>query len=93
MDWNELLIPSNDMVERDLGDELVIMTQNGEKIHSFEDSALLIWKFIKEEIIPEKIISELIKEYDVEEDLARKDLSAFIIELQQKGILKKNPRF
>jgi len=88
MEWSKKLILENSFIERDLGDEVVLMSSDGQEIHSFEDTAFWIWKKIKEGITPDKIISELIDEYDVEEESARKDFIDFILDLKKKGILK-----
>jgi hypothetical protein len=88
MDLNEILLPQTELIERDLGDEIVIMSYDGKKIHSFEDTALWIWKNIKEGKSPGEIVKGLIDVYDVAEDRALKDLTAFVQELREKEILR-----
>jgi Coenzyme PQQ synthesis protein D (PqqD) len=88
MDWFESLITNSDLVERDLGDEIIVMSQDGQFIHSFEDTAFWIWKRIKDGITPTKILNEMISMYDVKEHVAKNDLIFFIEDLQQKGVLK-----
>jgi len=92
MEWNRTLKIEDNLVERDLGDEIVIMTADGKEIHSLEKTASWIWIKIKEGIIPDKIINLLIEEYSVDEKQARTDFIKFIDMLKDKGILIKNPR-
>ena len=88
MDWSKPLEQETNFISRDLGDEVVLMTPDGQEIHSFEDTGLWVWTKITVGITPEEIINQMIKEYDVVEDRAKEDLLAFITDLKQKGILK-----
>lgn len=87
MEWQQTLVIKSNLVERDLGDEIVIMTPEGKEIHSLEKTACWIWIKIKEGIIPEKIISLLINEYSIDEKQAKEDFSDFVESLRKKGIL------
>lgn len=88
MNWSQSIVTDAKFIERDLGDEIVLMSQDGQEIHSFEDTALSIWKSIKSGSSPEKIVIEILNEYKVEEDIIRNDLSDFLTDLEQKGIIK-----
>lgn len=89
MDWSKSLEQGKDFISRDLGDEVVLMTPDGQEIHSFEDTGLWVWTKITEGMTPDEIIAEMINEYDVVEDQAKEDFSVFIADLKEKGILKK----
>ncbi len=88
MNRSEPLIPNTNFIERDLGDEIVIMSQDGQEIHSFEDTAIAIWKLIKTGSSPDNIVAEIQNEFEVEEELAKQDLSGFLVDLKHKGIIK-----
>lgn len=87
MNWSEILIPNHQLVERNLGDEIIVMDQDGHLIHSFVDSAYLIWQWIRSGITPEIMILDLMKKYEVNEEELRKDFMNFIEELKEKKIL------
>ncbi len=89
MDWSKKIIWDDSFIERDLGDEIVLMSQDGQGIHSFEGSAIWVWAQIKKEQSADNILKEMTKEYEVDEDVARNDLEAFLNELIEKGIIKK----
>ena len=88
MNWKKKLIVQENLIERDLGDETVIMTPDGKEIHSFDKTALWIWSKIKKGILPDDIISQLLEEYSVEENTARSDFQIFVDELRTKLIIK-----
>lgn len=49
-----------------------------------------IWNMLQEEVTFEDIVQGILKEYDVEEEVAREDIQEFIDTLVSGGILKKD---
>lgn len=88
MDWTKPLTLMADLISRDLGDEIVIMSHDGQEIHSFEETGLWVWKKIEQKISPDKILDEMVSEYAVKEEQGRKDLVSFFKELNKLGLLK-----
>ena len=86
MNWSEKLVVKGDFISRNLGDEIVLMSKDGQEIHSFEDSGLLVWQHISEGKTPREILDSILEEYDVSEDQARSDLEVFFKDLRDKGI-------
>jgi len=86
MIWTEKLVIKGDFISRDLGDEIVLMSKDGQEIHSFEDSGLLVWEQIRAGKTPCEILDSILDEYDVSEDQARSDLEVFFSDLLEKGI-------
>lgn len=47
-----------------------------------------IWKMLQQEINFESLVKGILDEYDVEENVVREDVSEFLNQLSEKGILK-----
>lgn len=47
-----------------------------------------IWKKMQQEITKEKLVSDILNEYEVEEETARNDLEEFLHRLAECGILE-----
>jgi hypothetical protein len=76
------------LLDRRLGDDIVVLSPDGKVLHTFSDSACFIWKRIDGEHTVEEIVSEIMDEYGVEAETARSDMSAFLAELANLGLIK-----
>ena len=47
-----------------------------------------IWNMLQEEVTMDELVQGVLAEYDVEEDVARKDIQEFLEELVKGGILE-----
>lgn len=88
MDWNEIPEINGGFTERDLGDEVVLLSEDGAEIHSLDTTGLWIWEKIREGLSPDGILNKLLDEYEVEEVRARKDLEEFISDLKSKKVIR-----
>lgn len=86
MNWTENLKINKEFISRDLGDEIVLMSKDGQEIHSFEDSGLWVWQQLQEGKTPQDILGAILEEYDVPEERAKADLEDFFNDLLEKGI-------
>ncbi len=65
----------------------------GEKVMEFmnvaslTETGALIWKLLEKGASKEQIIQEILSEYKVDEETARKDFDAFIAKAADKGFL------
>lgn len=55
---------------------------------TLNDTGVFLWNLLSEETTKEEMLSKILKEYDVSEDEASKDIDAFIAKLIDKRILK-----
>jgi hypothetical protein len=76
------------LLERDIGDEVVVMSPEGNVLHTFEGSALFIWNMIDGARTVDGILAGIIGEYQVEASAARSDLEKFLAELQGLALIK-----
>ena len=56
-------------------------------IISVNDTGAFIWKQLETETTPEKILQNMLEQYDVSEEQAKADIAAFIEKLQEAELL------
>jgi hypothetical protein len=75
------------LLEKVLEDEIVVLSHEGDVLHSFGGTARLIWSMIDGANSLEAIAGALTDEYLVEATDARSDLEAFIAELENLSLI------
>ena len=55
---------------------------------TLNETAVLLWKKLESGASEEELVNELVNNYEVEESLAKKDVSKFIKTLKDKDILE-----
>jgi hypothetical protein len=75
------------LLERDLGDAVVVMAETGELLHTVEGSALFIWKLIDGKNSTDDLLACLMGEYEVAPDRASADLEAFLQTLTDSSLV------
>lgn len=78
----------DEVVFRELSGETVILNLNSGVYFGLDEVGTRLWYLLAEHGDPEKIISILIDEYEVEETKLREDVQALIGQLCDKGLLK-----
>jgi hypothetical protein len=78
---------SQDISERDLGDEIIVIKAGSEELHTFKDTGLEIWRLIKKGNTAKGILDGIIEEYEVDREKASKDLGIFLEECKRKGVI------
>lgn len=49
-----------------------------------------LWNMLQEEVTMDDLVQGILKEYEVEEEVAREDIQEFLVTLEKSGILKKD---
>lgn len=80
----------NGFVVRKVGGECVVvpvgeMSKNFHGMINLNETGEFLWKFFTEEHTVEEGVQALLKEYDVEEDVARADVQAFADNILSSG--------
>jgi hypothetical protein len=75
------------LLERDIGDEVVVMSPEGNVLHTFEGSAHFIWNMIDGARTVDDILAGITGEYQVETSAARSDLEKFLADLQGLALI------
>ena len=60
----------------------------GNSMIKLSDSAFFIWQMLEEGTIEEKILSSMKENFDAEEEVLRRDISAFVGKLSELGIIE-----
>ena len=73
--------------ETAIDDEIVLMNIDTGSFHSLKGPSVQIWNRIDGTRSTEKILSELVEQYDVEPEICSKDVSGFLCDLTQAGFV------
>lgn len=83
----------NGFVLRDLGGQSVVVAV-GEATKSFNgiiklnESSAFLWKQMKDDFSKEQLVSALLAEYDVEENVASQNVDYFVDTLKNNGVIE-----
>ena len=80
-------VPADSFSVRKLGEETIILAQEGESIHSLDEVGTFFWETIDGKRSLGEILPLICAEYDADEEIIRADLLDFIADLAEKGIL------
>ena len=61
--------------------------KNFNGIINLNETGAFLWKQLQEGATEEQLQKAMLEEYDVQEDVAQKDIKAFIDKLNEKGLL------
>jgi hypothetical protein len=86
---NQIPQKSEKLLERDIDDEIVVMSPKGDELYTFVGSARFIWSMIDGVRPIDDILARVTDEYQVEASIAQRDLETFIAELRSISLLKK----
>ena len=76
-----------DLMEAELGDELVALDPDGGLCFGFNSVAASVWRHLEQPKTFEQLRDALIDEYDVEPDQCARELSELLAELAEKGLV------
>jgi len=75
------------LITREIGGKSVAVDINNGKYYTFNETATLMWKCLKEGMNTDEIVAKIISEFDIREDQVRKDLAHFKSDLESKNLL------
>ena len=78
------------LLERDIGDAVVVMTETGKVLHTLQGTALSIWRLIDGNNSNDMILRGLMAEYDVEKPQAETDLNNYLHALIENNLIDCN---
>lgn len=83
------LVRTDDVISRKVGDEIVIIKEDGLSVHLLNKTASFIWEKCAETCDPEKIAALLCERYEIAAEEALRDVRAVLLKLEETGLLKK----
>lgn len=85
---------SSDYVIREIAGEYVVvptgraaMALNG--LITVNETGLFLWKLLQKGASEEELLTDMLSEYDTDEETAAADIHAFVEKLDDKGILER----
>lgn len=72
---------------RELGGAIIIITENGDQLHSLDETGSFIWRAINGRSTVSDIAARLCAEYDVERSRAEADILTFLASLEDKNLI------
>lgn len=79
---------TEDIIWRKIGDEIVVIKDDGLSVHVLNKTAAHIWEMCNGDCGPVEIAASLCEQFDVTSAEAKVDVSDIIEKLAQIGILK-----
>jgi len=80
-------VPAEGLTIRQIGNETIILTEEGEELHTLDETGTFVWKAIDGKKSLSRILDLICVEYEVTHGRARDDLFMFIETLKGKGII------
>ncbi len=72
---------------RQIGNETIILTEEGEELHTLDETGTFVWQAIDGKKTLSRILDLICVEYEVTHDRAKDDLVVFVEALKGKGII------
>lgn len=79
--------PAAGLCVRELGGTIIIITENGDQLHSLDETGSFIWRAIDGRSAVSDIADRLCAEYDVDRSRAETDILAFLSSLEDKNLI------
>ena len=89
MDLNSRVVFADTVFAQEVDGEMVLLDMNTENYFGLDEVGTAIWQAIEEnngELV--KVLEVLLAQYDVEEDVLKKDLLVFVDRLVESGLVK-----
>ena len=83
---DEVLV-TRDVLFQPLGDEAVLLNLNDSRYYGLDDVGRRMWELLAEHRSTEPVVQQLLREYDVEEQVLRADLATLIEKLKAAGLI------
>jgi hypothetical protein len=88
IDLTAVPLPRDSFAIREIGEETIFLSQEGDMIHVTNEVGSFIWNSLDGKHTLEHVLLLLQKEYEVSRERAEKDLLDFIDELVRKGLVR-----
>lgn len=77
-----------DLIVKEMGEEIVLYDQEANQVHSLNATASLIFNLCDGENSTEEIVEEMRSRFDIDEKTVLRDVERVLSELKKKGLLK-----
>ena len=91
MNFNQKIVFADTVFAQEIDGEMVLLDMNSESYFGLDEVGTAIWKAIEEKKVIQDVYETLLEEFDVEEEVLKKDLIYFIKELESSGLIEVKP--
>jgi len=88
VDLNKKVIFADSVFAQKVDGEMVLLDMNSENYFGLDAVGTDIWQAMQENDTLQEVLGVLLEAYDVEEEVLKKDLVAFIEKLQENGLVE-----
>lgn len=86
------LLRANDVIWRRIGDEIVVIKDDGLSVHLMNKTAALIWEMCADTCEPAEIAEILCERFAVSFEEVKNDVEEIIKKLEKIGLIKQDER-
>jgi len=87
MDLTKKIKFADTVFAQEVDGEMVLLDMNSENYFGLDAVGTDIWQAIREHKNMEKVLETLLEQYDVEEEVLKKDLLVFVQRLEESGLI------
>jgi len=91
VDLNQKIIVADTVFAQEIDGEMVLLDMNIENYFGLDEIGTDIWKTVEDKKVIQDVYETLLEEFDVEEEVLKKDLIDFIKELESSGLIEVKP--
>ncbi len=84
---NQTVVISGDVLAQEVSGEMVLLDLKGEQYLGLNEVGARIWKSLQQGETLKMIYEVLLLEYDVEDDVLKRDMEKIISEMEEAGII------
>jgi len=88
MDLNKKITFADTVFAQEVDGEMVLLDMNSENYFGLDAVGTDIWQAIQEKETLQAVLEVLLEQYDVEEEVLKRDLLAFVGKLEESGLVK-----
>jgi ornithine carbamoyltransferase len=88
MDLNKKVTFADTVFAQEVDGEMVLLDMESENYFGLDGVGTDIWQAMQENETLQEVFETLLSQYDVEEDVLKRDLIAFVKRLEENGLVK-----
>ena len=88
MDLNTKVTFADTVFAQEVDGEMVLLDMNSENYFGLDAVGTDIWQAMQEEDTLKEVLAVLLTQYEVEEEILKKDLFSFVEKLEESGLIE-----
>lgn len=88
MNLNQKITFADTVFAQEVDGEMVLLDMNSENYFGLDAVGTDIWNAMQEKESLQEVLEVLLDQYEVEEDVLKKDLLDFVVKLQESGLVE-----